>query len=38
MSIITAGLDLAKSVFAVHGVGESGEPDLLTVYGGGLDS
>ena len=38
MSIITVGLDLAKSVFAVHGVGESDEPELLTVYGDGLDS
>lgn len=29
MAIVTLGIDLAKSVFAVHGVGESGQPELL---------
>lgn len=29
MSIITVGIDLAKNVFAVHGVGESGKPELV---------
>jgi transposase len=29
MSIITVGIDLAKNVFAVHGVNESGKPDLV---------
>jgi transposase len=27
MVIVTAGIDLAKNVFAVHGVGESGKPE-----------
>lgn len=29
MSIITAGIDLAKSVFAVDGVDDNGEPVLV---------
>lgn len=29
MAIVTVGIDLAKSVFAVHGVGDSGKPELL---------
>ncbi len=29
MAIITVGIDLAKNVFAVHGVDESGKPALL---------
>jgi transposase len=29
MSIITVGIDLAKTVFAVHGVDETGKPVLL---------
>lgn len=28
MTILTIGIDLAKNVFAVHGVGESGKPEL----------
>ena len=28
MAIITMGIDLAKSVFAVHGVNEAGKPTL----------
>jgi transposase len=29
MAVATIGIDLAKSVFAVHGVGASGQPELL---------
>ena len=29
MSIITVGIDLAKNVFAVHGVNDSGKPALV---------
>jgi len=29
MSIITVGIDLAKNVFAVHGVDDSGKPALV---------
>ena len=29
MTIITIGIDLAKNVFAVHGVNESGKPELV---------
>lgn len=29
MSIITVGIDLAKNVFAVHGVNDSGKPELV---------
>ena len=29
MSIITIGIDLAKNVFAVHGVNESGKAELV---------
>jgi len=29
MTILTADIDLAKNVFAVHGVNEAGKPDLL---------
>jgi transposase len=28
MAILTIGIDLAKNVFAVHGVGDSGKPEL----------
>ena len=29
MNIITVGIDLAKNVFAVHGVNESGKAELV---------
>jgi len=29
MSIITIGIDLAKNVFAIHGVNETGKPELV---------
>ena len=29
MTIVTVGVDLAKNVFAVHGVDESGKPALV---------
>ena len=29
MSIVTVGIDLAKNVFAVHGVDETGKPALV---------
>lgn len=29
MSIITVGSDLAKNIFAVHGVNESGKAELV---------
>lgn len=29
MNIITVGIDLAKNVFAVHGVNDSGKPALV---------
>lgn len=29
MTIVTVGIDLAKNVFAVHGVGPSGKPELV---------
>ena len=29
MAIVTADIDLAKSVFAVHGVDEAGKPALI---------
>ena len=29
MAIMTIGIDLAKSVFAVHGVNEFGKPELV---------
>ena len=29
MAIMTIGIDLAKNVFSVHGVNESGKPDLV---------
>lgn len=29
MVIVTVGIDIAKNVFAVHGVGESGKPILV---------
>lgn len=29
MAIVTVGIDLAKSVFAVHGVDETGKPVLV---------
>ena len=29
MAIVTVGIDLAKSVFAVHGINEAGKPELV---------
>ena len=29
MTIVTVGIDLAKNVFAVHGVGDSCKPELV---------
>jgi len=29
MAIVTVGIDLAKNVFAVHGVAEAGKPALV---------
>jgi transposase len=29
LNILTVGIDLARSVFAVHGVSESGKPDFV---------
>jgi transposase len=29
MAILTVGIDLAKNVFALHGVNEAGKPELL---------
>ena len=29
MPIITIGIDLAKNIFAVHGVNENGKPELV---------
>jgi hypothetical protein len=29
MSIITIGIDLAKNIFAVHGINESGKAELV---------
>ena len=29
MAIVTVGIDLAKKVFAVHGVDETGKPALV---------
>jgi len=29
MAILTVGIDLAKNVFALHGVNEVGKPELL---------
>ena len=29
MTIITIGIDLAKNVFAVHGVNETGKPERV---------
>ena len=29
MSILYVGIDLAKNVFAVHGVNEAGKPELV---------
>ena len=29
MTIITIGIDLAKNIFAVHGVNESGRAELV---------
>ncbi|UUZ74279.1 hypothetical protein LP415_08425 [Polaromonas sp. P1(28)-8] len=33
MAIVTVGIDLAKSVFAVHGVDRSGKPAMVTMTG-----
>ena len=29
MTIVTVGIDLAKNVFAVHGINEAGKPELV---------
>jgi transposase len=29
MAILTVGIDLAKNVFAVHGINEAGKPQLV---------
>lgn len=29
MAIVTLGIDLAKNVFALHGVGPTGKPELV---------
>ncbi|MEN9397048.1 MAG: hypothetical protein RLZ81_1578, partial [Pseudomonadota bacterium] len=29
MAIVTIGIDLAKNVFAVHGINEAGKPVLV---------
>lgn len=29
MAILTVGIDLAKNVFAVHGINEAGRPELV---------
>ena len=29
MAIVTVGIDLAKNVFAIHGVDEAGKPALV---------
>ena len=29
MGIVTVGIDLAKNVFAVHGVNEAGKPEFI---------
>jgi transposase len=29
MTIVAVGVDLAKNLFAVHGVSESGKPELI---------
>ena len=36
MAIVTVGIDLAKNVFAVHGVDEAGKPALVPVLGTGF--
>ena len=33
MTIVTVGIDLAKNVFAIHGVGQSGNPELIRPEG-----
>ena len=33
MSIITIGIDLAKNIFAVHGVNENGHAELVKTQG-----
>ena len=30
MAIITVGIDLAKSIFAVHGIHAAGKPELVS--------
>lgn len=29
MAIVTVGIDLAKNVFAVHGINKAGKPELV---------
>ncbi|MEP6964395.1 MAG: hypothetical protein ABI845_02840 [Polaromonas sp.] len=31
MVIVTIGIDLAKSAFVVHGLGESGKPEIVAL-------
>ncbi|CAD6550832.1 hypothetical protein LMG27952_05076 [Paraburkholderia hiiakae] len=33
MSFVTVGIDLAKNVFAIHGVNETGKPILVEAEG-----
>ena len=33
MTIVTVGIDLAKNVFAVHGINEAGKPELVRPSG-----
>jgi transposase len=35
MAIVTVGIDLAKNVFAVHGVDATGKPALVRPRGAG---
>ena len=32
MAILYVGIDLAKNVFAVHGVNEAGKPELVRLF------
>jgi len=35
MAIVCVGIDLAKNVFAVHGINEAGRPQLVRLKGAG---
>jgi transposase len=37
MTIVCVGIDLAKNVFAVHGINEAGRPELVRPVAGLLD-